>query len=523
MWKRIIKDFRKEFTIVFLVILFSAIVELVKASVLGLLTDHLQDILELRWILVFVGFLILQLILSITKDFSFGKIKQKIQDRFLNKGIDQYMEENEYEFAKHDLNGIINKLTTEIEVINNQYIQSLLNVVNCLVDFVMATIYIGMLNIWFLFFLYACSLLMLLWNRKFKEKLVSRQNAVMESKKLWIADLQQFYQNFPTVKEYRLEAMEQAQLSRGAQTWIHSDYKSNLLVDLLGSANLEIGLFMFFGVYFICGFSMKYTAMSIGILMAISQASNMITSPIINFATLKNRMSASEPIVRSFYEKDQKTKIQKSKVDRLESIEVDLDELKENEKVLLKDIHLCFERGKKYMITGPSGCGKTTLLKLIKGIYETESVQINGKKQVDLFDDASFVAQKGALFPWSIEKNIALDRPVETDRIDQVLKQVQLDQLDLSHLIRQDNETLSGGEIQRIHLARVLYQNKSWIFLDEAFSALDAQTTKAIEQLFLSDPNITLIHVCHKPILENQKQYDEIIHMEKGKVVSVTV
>ena len=51
------------------------------------------------------------------------------------------------------------------------------------------------------------------------------------------------------------------------------------------------------------------------------------------------------------------------------------------------------------MIMGPSGCGKTTLLKMIKGVYDSEAVQINGQKNADLFEDASFTAQKGALFP----------------------------------------------------------------------------------------------------------------------------
>lgn len=173
------------------------------------------------------------------------------------------------------------------------------------------------------------------------------------------------------------------------------------------------------------------------------------------------------------------------------------------------------------MITGPSGCGKTTLLKTLKGIYETDAVRVNGQNHVDYFDDASFVAQKGALFPWTIEKNIALDKEVVQEEIRAALSQVNLTQMDPRHVIRQDNETLSGGETQRVHLARVIYQHKSWIFLDEAFSALDAQTTQTIERIFLEDPGITLIHVCHKPVKENVDLYDEIIQMEHGKVVGI--
>ncbi|MEY8257515.1 ATP-binding cassette domain-containing protein [uncultured Dubosiella sp.] len=102
--------------------------------------------------------------------------------------------------------------------------------------------------------------------------------------------------------------------------------------------------------------------MSIGILIAVSQASNMITTPIINFASLRNRMNAAEPIIQSFYDKEKNVAAERIKTNRIETIKIDLDELKEDGKVLLQDIHLQFDRGKKYMIMGPSGCGKTTLL-----------------------------------------------------------------------------------------------------------------------------------------------------------------
>lgn len=521
MWKRIIKDFKKPFFVMFLAIVFSAGVELVKASVLGALTENLATILELKWIFVFIGFLVLQLVLSVSKDFAFNRLKRKIQHFFLRKGVGQYMVENEYAFSKHDMNEIMNKLTSEVEVINTQYIQSLLTVVSCMVNFVFATIYIGLLNVWFLIFLYVCSALMIVWNQSYKGKLSQKQEQIMTSKRNWISALQQFYQNFPVIKEYRLEKMEQKQLDLASKNWVDSDYQSNLIVDLLGSVNLEVGLIMFFGVYFICGLTARYTNVSIGILMAISQASNMITSPIIDFATLKNRMNASEPIVRSFYQNTEKTHHEKTVVSTIDQIEINLDELKENDKVLLQNIHLAFDRGKKYMITGPSGCGKTTLLKTLKGIYETDAVRVNGQNHVDYFDDASFVAQKGALFPWTIEKNIALDKEVVQEEIRAALSQVNLTQMDPRHVMRQDNETLSGGEMQRVHLARVIYQHKSWIFLDEAFSALDAQTTQTIERIFLEDPGITLIHVCHKPVKENVDLYDEIIQMEHGKVVGI--
>lgn len=80
---------------------------------------------------------------------------------------------------------------------------------------------------------------------------------------------------------------------------------------------------------------------------------------------------------------------------------------------------------------------------------------------------------------------------------------------------------MSGGERQRVLLARVMAQNRQWIFLDEAFSALDHETTRLLERWYVTDPALSVVSICHKPVLENIQYYDQIIVMEKGTVKKV--
>ena len=131
------------------------------------------------------------------------------------------------------------------------------------------------------------------------------------------------------------------------------------------------------------------------------------------------------------------------------------------------------------MITGFFGLWQDDLgSKRSEDVYETDAVRVNGHNHVDYFDDASFVAQKGALFPWTIEKNIALDKEVVQEEIQSALSQVNLNQMDPQHVMRQDNETLSGGETQRIHLARVLYQHNPGFFGRGVFRSRRANDEK---------------------------------------------
>ncbi len=152
------------------------------------------------------------------------------------------------------------------------------------------------------------------------------------------------------------------------------------------------------------------------------------------------------------------------------------------------------------------------MLKVLKGEIPL------GSSLPDFHESFSFVEQDAPLFPWSIRDNICLHLPFQKERFLQALDLAGISYLDPDHRIRPNHDVLSGGERQRIQIARILYQNRPWVLLDEAFSALDSKTTKAIERTILSQPNLTVVSVCHKPIQENMELYDTIIYMEKGTI-----
>ena len=174
----------------------------------------------------------------------------------------------------------------------------------------------------------------------------------------------------------------------------------------------------------------------------------------------------------------------------------------------LKKINLLVNKGERLSIQGPSGCGKSTLLRLIAGLEEPNEGQIfineeevsspgfsvpPEKRQIGM------VVQDKALFPHlSIYENICFGIKKNTNK-----EQIALDLLNLFKIEELKNKfphQISGGEKQRVALARSMAPNPNFIMLDEAFSALDSDLKVSIYDEVLEifqGKNITVILVTH--------------------------
>ena len=180
----------------------------------------------------------------------------------------------------------------------------------------------------------------------------------------------------------------------------------------------------------------------------------------------------------------------------------------DDDQLSLKKINLLVNKGERLSIQGPSGCGKSTLLRLIAGLEEPNEGQIfineeevsnpgfsvpPEKRQIGM------VVQDKALFPHlSIYENICFGIKKNTNK-----EQIALDLLNLFKIEELKNKfphQISGGEKQRVALARSMAPNPNFIMLDEAFSALDSDLKVSIYDEVLEifqGKNITVILVTH--------------------------
>ena len=199
--------------------------------------------------------------------------------------------------------------------------------------------------------------------------------------------------------------------------------------------------------------------------------------------------------------------------------------------LILDDINLSVAKGKFLSLVGPSGCGKTTLLRIISGIETADkgTIELNNNDITKLTPqkrNLGIVFQNYALFPnMDVYDNIAFGPRVK--RIDEkvIAKKINeiLEKISLTSKIKAKVSSLSGGEQQRISLARVLVNEPDLILFDEPLSNLDhfirIDTRNEIKRL-QSELNITSVYVTHDQS-EALSISDQIAVMNKGKILQV--
>ncbi|HFI0782517.1 TPA: ATP-binding cassette domain-containing protein [Streptococcus suis] len=223
-------------------------------------------------------------------------------------------------------------------------------------------------------------------------------------------------------------------------------------------------------------------------------------------------------------------KFQSSKVDKqqlinnLTVISIDSVDLEYSENTIFKNFSFEFNKGKKYAIVGASGSGKSTLLKLILGLVSPESGQVKINeydiREVNLeqfYQNISYIDQSIYLINGTIRDNITLGQFISEEKMDDILNKVQLKSfiekqpLGLDTLLESNGRSISGGEKQRIALARALVKNVDFVLIDESTSQLDKEIRDSIEETILSFDNLGLIYVSHNTDTEMLNKFDEII------------
>lgn len=196
----------------------------------------------------------------------------------------------------------------------------------------------------------------------------------------------------------------------------------------------------------------------------------------------------------------------------------------------IQNINLQVKRGEKIAIVGASGSGKTTIIKLLAGLYEPTkgNIKVNGINIEKLAKHSyskmfSIVPQTPITFDKTIKDNITLDdSSISEDEIKNALKmvnllnEVELMPMGMNTMISSQGGNLSGGQVQRLALARALVRNPQVLILDEATSSLDSKNEYFIYEN-LKKRNTSLISISHR--ISTIMDSDYIYVFDKGKIV----
>ena len=205
-----------------------------------------------------------------------------------------------------------------------------------------------------------------------------------------------------------------------------------------------------------------------------------------------------------------------------------------NKRKIFNKFNLTIPANKKFAFVGHSGCGKSTLVNLLYRLYDLEKGQIlidnkdiKNLKQESLRKEMSIVPQEAVLFDDTIYNNIKFSNPMASrDEVTKAIKFAQLDKVIRDFpdkektIVGERGVKLSGGEKQRVSIARAILANKKILVLDEATSALDSETEHEIQKdLAKLMQGRTSLIIAHR--LSTIMHADTIVVMKKGKIVQM--
>ncbi len=280
--------------------------------------------------------------------------------------------------------------------------------------------------------------------------------------------------------------------------------------------------------------------MTLGMLLAVSYILGQLNSPIEQMITFFHRTQDAKISLERLgeihetedeYEKETGVTVLPS-IDRVVVSGLDFSYPGAIPRNVLEGITMTLKKDTVTAVVGVSGSGKTTLVKLLLGFYPPGNGEIRvGDMNIQMMPPdlwrsyCGVVMQDGFIFSDSIARNIALgEQDISPDQLLYAARMACIDdfidQLPLGYNTRigQEGLTLSGGEMQRILIARAIYKNPQFLFLDEGTSSLDANNEKRImENLQLVFQGKTVLIVAHR--LSTVKNADQIIVLDRGRIV----
>lgn len=460
-------------------------------------------------------------------DIMFG-LKQDLLSNLLKEPVKKFSERNSAEY--------ISLFNNELKLMEDNYIASVILIYRSVVILVVSLVIMLSIDPVVSFIAVILSFLPVLIPKLFGAKLSEAAGDYTKQLKKYNRFVDDILRGFYVVRNFSLEFYMNEKHQKEncqAESMRKKLGKRKAYVDVV--TNL-VAVGMQFSVFLISGFFVVLKRITAGDVLAVTQLMNKVVNPVFDVIDSLNNMKSVREIEKGILEIINKDG--NEDVIKIECPQVNEIELKNvafsytgNERILT-DVSLRFKKGKKYAIVGETGSGKSTLLKLIQGYYDnyegeiyyndTDIREIGQETCMRVF---SYMSQAIFLFEGTIRENILFDHSTEEGRLQKIIRDLKLDEtlekngIDLSFQLKDSGGNLSGGEREKIALARLLLNKKEWLLLDEATASMDNETLLQIEKMLMEQKDTACIFVTHRYREEILRRYDKIIVMKQGKVV----
>lgn len=459
---------------------------------------------------------------SICKD-ARVQLKTDIFTAIMKKSVKNFEESNSAEY--------LNELNHNFTLYQEIYFNNLLSIPSCFIMFVIASFVCIYLEPMMLLVMIGLAVITLFSTKLTTTSLEKSSNDVTEASEQYLTEIKDDFQGYHVIRSFGVlnlilnrhkkinSAMEEANLN-----FLNSKVYCMFIGELVGLLS----------TVFVMGIAAYYASkgvFSAGLVIAFGHLIGQVVSPITQIPQLMANYRASKPLTKRFLNILEKEQDEEGKTKETFDTEISIKNLSfsyDGTRNLLCGLNAMLKKGKRYAIVGESGVGKSTLFRLLTGIYkEYEGMLcIDGIEFRELNDTSiqklvGIVTQDTFLFNNTLYQNITMFRDnFSEEEVQMAIAKAGLTEFvkrlsnGIHTIISENGQNLSGGEKQRIGLARALLNRNPILLLDEPTANLDEKNAKEIENYILKIPNITIIMITHKTEKELLNRFDEVIHIK---------
>ena len=440
------------------------------------------------------------------------------------------------DFSLDNSGKYISILYNDIKIIEDSLLNNIFLVISSFISFIISLLFLFSISPSIVIFIVIFGILGFVIPNALSKKLIVEKNNYSHNLEEITSVTKDLFSGFEVIKGFNIGSKINTIFKNSSNTVESTKKKCSILESIIKGFSLSFSVTVYLGVLILGGYLMYKGEISVGTAIIIIQLSTHIVGPVKTSISLINQIKSVSLIADKIDEilYDSCEDIEEVSLPKFENcIEVkNLDFSYTNDRKALNNINLTFEKNKKYAIVGESGCGKSTLIKLLMRYYKDYNgdILIDNKDihkifSNDLYKNMSMIQQNVFMFDDSIKENIKLFANYSDEEVLSICDRSGLSNLisrlpdGINSLVGENGNRLSGGEKQRIAIARSLINNTKILILDESTSALDNETAYNLESSLLSIDDLTLIVVTHKLIKNILLNYDEIIVMKDGMVI----
>ncbi len=427
----------------------------------------------------------------------------------------------------------ISVFTNDITLLEQRFFSQIIGLISSAASLVILGTSFVVLNRTLALSIFAFGALAMFVPLLFSKRLNSQSLKYSKSISKFTQRLKEYLVAYPTIKNYAVEREILMKFDSENASAENAKFEADYTVSLAGNVGMLLSWFM----QFICvGIGVMLVIRGdilIGTVVAAQGFAGDLAMPLQNIILNINSIHSVKEIVKKIdaltadYRKPDAPAKPRALPDN-ERFDIDFDslslELGGNK--IIDGFSFRFEERKKYLLVGVNGSGKSSVFKALKKWYKIcgGSIKIGGAAIDTLTSEqiggiVSYLNENVSLFSGSVRENIELFRDYSNDALKRAVSCAHVE-LELEREIADEGHNISSGEQRRIEVARSLLGSVKILIFDEVVSTLDIETAYEIERLALSFKEQTVIFISHNFSGKLIREYDEILVMDKGRLIS---